>query len=51
MLHHLTVEGPWQTGPLCSGENVGWWMLDFARATAGDKLHHYCITCRIASKH
>ena len=25
-------------GPMCPGETVGWWMLDLARVTAGDKF-------------
>jgi len=29
----FTVEGPWQTM-----EVVSWWMLDLARAVAGDKF-------------
>jgi len=38
------VEGLNQTRSIVSGKVVGYWMLDLARATAGDKLtsllHH-----------
>jgi len=33
-----------------SREIVGWWMLDLARATAGDKFMSLLHTCRNASK-
>ena len=40
----FTVEGPWQTRSIVSVAVVSWWMLDLARAAAGDKftslLHH-----------
>ena len=34
----FTVEGPWQTRSIVSMEVVSWWMLDLARAAAGDKF-------------
>jgi len=48
----FTVEGLWQTRSIVSRKVVGYWMLDLARATAGDKflslLHHLqkcCLNC------
>ena len=40
----FTAEGLWEAMSIESREIVGWWMLDLARATAGDNflslLHH-----------
>jgi len=41
----FTVEGPWQTKSIVSVAVVSWWMLDLARAVAGDKLLHHLQKC------